>query len=62
MKKVLALLLVVGFLIGTFAVAADVCEESSFQKDVDYSGESPGDNGGPAPCGGGNGNGGGAPG
>ena len=59
MRKVLAVLLVVGLLIGICCVAADTSEEEF--DCVEFTGES-GDNGGnPSPCGGGNGNGGGIP-
>jgi hypothetical protein len=63
MRKVLVFLLIVGILIGTFSVVERICEEESFQRNVEFSNEdefegSPGD---PAPCGRG-GSGGGTPG
>jgi hypothetical protein len=58
MRKVLAVLLIVGLLIGICGVAADINEEEF--NCVDVTGE-PGDSN-PSPCGGGTGDSGGAPG
>ena len=58
MRKVLAVLLIVGLLIGVCCVAADTSEEEF--DCVEFTGES-GDTSGPSPCGGGNGDGGGIP-
>lgn len=56
MKKVLVLIFVIGFLLGTVA-AADVGEETSFDG-VDFTDDTPGDSpDSPIPCGGGNGSG-----
>jgi len=60
MKKVLVLVFVIGFLLGTIA-AADVCEEISFDG-IEFTEDTPEPLGDPAPCGGGNGGGGGSPG
>ena len=57
--KVIVILLVVGLLLGTCCIAADTPEEEPLSADLP---EEPGTNGDPAPCGGGSGNGGGAPG
>lgn len=64
MRKLLVLLLVVGFLIGALSVVEELCEESSLEQ-VDFSDgeESTNNYGDPAPCGGGGtGGGGGQPG
>ena len=58
MRKVLAVLLVVGLLIGICCVAADTGEEEF--SCVDFTGEP--ENSNPSPCGGGTGDSGGAPG
>jgi len=60
MRKVLVILLVIGFIIGTYSVVEGLCEESSVEQQ-DFSGEdSPEDGlGDPIPCGGGGGSGGG---
>lgn len=58
-QKILALLLVVGFLLGTPAAAEEVCEESSFNEDVTFSGDTFGGFEDPSPCDGGHGGGGG---
>jgi hypothetical protein len=55
MRKVLVYLLVVGFLIGTFAAIEGMCQECSPQEDMGFSGDEWTGNGidGPTPCGGG---------
>lgn len=55
MRKMLTLLLVVGFLVGTFAVVEEIYQEYSLQEDGGFSGnEGVEDNlGGLVPCGGG---------
>jgi len=58
MRKVLAVLLIVGLLIGVCCVAADTSEEEFCC--VEFTGESGDTN--PSPCGGGTGDSGGAPG
>ena len=57
MKKVLILLLVVGVLIGTFAVAVGMSEEISLEHREFSEGEELTDPGDPTPCGGGDGGG-----
>jgi len=57
MKKVLILLLVVGVLIGTFAIAEGVSEEISSEHTEFSKGEELTDPGDPTPCGGGSGGG-----
>lgn len=63
MKKILALLLIVGFLIGISATLEEIGEESSLSDHADFSdsGDTGDTSGGSSRCGGGNGNGGGAP-
>lgn len=58
MRKVLVVLLVIGFIIGTYSVVEGLCEESSVEQ-VDFSVEnlSEDDLGDPIPCGGGGGGG-----
>ena len=58
MKKVIVILLVVGLLIGVSCITADTIKEEPFHETA-LSDESNTDN--PSPCGGGSGNGGGAP-
>jgi hypothetical protein len=55
MRKVLIFLLVIGFLMGTFAVVEEVYLGYSFQEDIDFSGDEEIGNGFDdiAPCGGG---------
>lgn len=55
MKKVLILLLVVGVLIGTFAIAEEISEEISLEHTEFSGGEELTDPGDPTPCGGGDG-------
>lgn len=55
MKKMLAILLIVGILVsGTFSVIAEVSEESLCE-DIDFTDENIDSFGDPAPCGGGDG-------
>ncbi|MBU7027008.1 MAG: hypothetical protein HXS48_08700 [Theionarchaea archaeon] len=63
MRKVLALLLIVGILLGTFAVIEGI-SEISCEENVDFSDDElqGGGIGDPAPCGGGSDGGGGIPG
>ena len=58
MRKVLIILLVIGFIIGTFSVVEELSEELSTEQ-VDFSdGDTPeGGAGDPIPCGGGEGSG-----
>jgi hypothetical protein len=64
MRKVLVILLVIGFIIGTFSGVEELSEELSFeQTDFSDGGLPEGGIGDPAPCGGGgSGGGGGQPG
>ncbi len=64
MKILITILLVIGVLIGTFAVLEDICEEYRSSEQVNFSSdELTGDNSGdPAPCGHEGAGGGGAPG
>jgi hypothetical protein len=57
MKKVLVLLLVIGFLVGTFAVIEELYEEHFSNEHTEFTDDSySGDDGeNPTPCGGGNG-------
>ena len=52
MRKMLALLLIVGLLVAGTSVAAEVSEENSFE-DIDFTDEYVDDFGDPTPCGGG---------
>lgn len=62
MKKVLVVLLVIGLLAGAIGAAAGVQEEASSKSFSEWNGDAPFDESGAAPCGGGDGSGGGAPG
>ncbi len=62
MKRVVMLLLVVAFLVGTIPLSAVFCEEESVQSGSLTGGEDSGGLGDPAPCGGGQEGGGGGPG
>ena len=58
MRKVLVILLVIGFMIGTFSVVGGLCEESSVEyMDLSNGDLSEDDLGDPIPCGGGGGGG-----
>ena len=54
MKRMLAILLIVGILVAGTSVAAEVSEENSFE-DIDFTDEYIDDFGDPNPCGGGGG-------